>query len=80
MDKDYIGLQELSERISLSKRTIRSWIQDPTKRFPCIRVGQKLLFKKRDVEQFLDRFSVQVPEIGEVVENILSEMKGEKSR
>jgi excisionase family DNA binding protein len=69
----YIDLKELSRRLSLSVRTIRTLISDPVCPIPTYRVGGKYLFCWREVDMWIRQFRIQPVNVQDILNNIFSQ-------
>lgn len=76
----YVSLAELSARISLSPRTIRSLIKDPADPFPAIRVRNKLLFSVAEVDAYLEAHRVAVFDVANILDQIVDQKDEEHKR
>jgi excisionase family DNA binding protein len=72
----YLNIRELSQRLSLSPRTLRTRVKDPTDPLPAYRVGGKLLFRWAEVEAWLARHRVQPVDVNEMVNDLLNPRGG----
>lgn len=54
----YCDLKEVRARLSLSARTVRSFVNDPMNPLPAYQVGGKLLFQWTEVERWIRRHRV----------------------
>jgi excisionase family DNA binding protein len=61
-----IDTKELCKMLSLSRPTVEKlFIYDPN--FPSMRVGKKWLFHRKSVEEYIDRWSIEVKKKGGTV-------------
>ncbi|WP_042461759.1 helix-turn-helix domain-containing protein [Neobacillus dielmonensis] len=62
-----IDVNELCSMLSLSRPTVEKlFISNPN--FPSLRVGKKWLFPRKEVEEYIKRWSIDVRKKGGVVE------------
>jgi excisionase family DNA binding protein len=65
--KLFIDVKELCKMLSLSRPTVEKlFINNPD--FPSIRVGKKWLFHRKEVEEYINRWSINVRKKGGIVE------------
>lgn len=69
-----LDLRGLSKRLSLSPRTLRTWIADPERPLPAYRVGGKLLFRWPEVVRWLETFRLNPANAGQMVEDIVQSL------
>ena len=53
MDRQWLGLKELTQYADLSERTIRSWIYSAVDPLPAAKVCGKVLVRKSDFDAYL---------------------------
>ena len=75
-DVHYLGLAEVSQRLSLSPRTIRAWARDPSWALPAYHVGGKLLFKWSEVDRWLQQFRIEPVDVKAVADEMMAKVKG----
>jgi len=51
----YLDLKEAAEYLPLSERTIRQHLKE----IPCFRYGKKIIFKKSELDQWMEGFRVR---------------------
>ncbi len=51
----YMDLKEAAEYLPLSERTIRQHLNE----IPCFRYGKKIIFKKSELDQWMESFRVR---------------------
>ncbi len=68
----YIDLQELSERLSLSPRSIRTYVTRSDNPLPAYRIGGKLLFRWDEVEKWVERHRVHMPDVNVDVDELIN--------
>jgi excisionase family DNA binding protein len=74
MNDQYIDLKELATRLSLSVRTLRSWVRDATDPLPAYRVRGKLLFVWTDVVAWVERHRVQPVDVESMATKIMDDL------
>ena len=77
-DAHYLGVAEVSRRLSLSPRTIRTWARDPERALPAYRVNGKLLFRWSEVVRWLQQFRVEPVDLDELADRIAAKVKGSR--
>ena len=75
---EYISLAELSERISLGKRTLRELVRRADNPLPAFQVGNKLLFSWATVDAWLESQKVQTVDTDAMANEIVHKIKGAK--
>jgi len=55
-DVDKVGIVEAGRVLGLSPFTVRAWIRE--RRIPFFRCGRRIVFSRRDLEEFLTRCKV----------------------
>lgn len=78
MDAAYLNLQATAKRLSVSPRTLRTWIR--TKRLPVHRVGGKFLFRVLEIDRWMEQHRVKTVDVGSLVENVIENLKKGKQR
>ena len=58
-NREWLGLRELSIYANVSERTLRAWIRSPRDPLPAARVSGKLLVRRSDFDNYMDRHRVQ---------------------
>ena len=56
--KDYLSLRSLAEVSGLSVRTLRGYLTDPIGPLPHFRTAGKILVKRTDFDEWIERFKV----------------------
>jgi excisionase family DNA binding protein len=69
-DTRFVDLGQLSKLLCLSKRTLRSWVHDPTNPLPAFKIGGKLIFKWSDVERWIEGHRVRPFDVDSAAEEI----------
>ena len=59
---ELLNLQEGAKELKLSIHTLRAWIYQ--KRIPCVRLGRRVLLRREDLEEFVNRNLVNAKEEG----------------
>lgn len=67
----FVDVKVLSERLSLSPRTLRSYIADSLHPLPAYKLNGKLLFKWREVEKWIEAFRIKPVNIDQLVDSFL---------
>ena len=77
--REWLGLGELTAYAAVSERTLRKWIHWPSDPLPAVQVGGKILVRRRDFDNWLERHPVQPADSVDVdgmVEDILGGLSG----
>ena len=59
MTSEWLGLRHLAEYSDTSERTLRGWIHSPIDPLPAVRIGRKILVRRRDFDSWLERHKIQ---------------------
>ena len=59
MDRQWLGLKELTQYADLSERTIRPWIYSAVDPLPAAKVCGKVLVRKSDFDAYLQRHRIK---------------------
>ncbi len=57
---DLLNLQEGAKELKISLHTMRAWIFQ--KRLPCVRLGRRVLLRREDLENFVNKNVVEARE------------------
>ena len=72
MERDRLmTLKNVAAMLSLSTRTIRSYVHDPVDPLPAYRVGAKFLFEVSEVKAWIARRRVASRDVDRIVDQIL---------
>ena len=74
INREWLGLRDLTYYANVSERTIRSWIRSPVHPLPAVKVSGKVLVRKSDFDAFLQRHRVRPLEeidIDAIVQDVL---------
>ena len=71
LDPQLVDLKTLSRMVSTCPRTIRSWVHDATNPLPAYRVGGKLLFRRDEVERWIQQFRVEPQDVSALADEIV---------
>ena len=66
----YIGIGELAKRLSLSQRTIRTYLHQPDNPLPAYQIGNKLLFFWPEVQAWVRKYKVKTIDVDSMVDDI----------
>jgi len=72
---EWMDLRSLRQYACVSERTFREWIHRPSNPLPAVRVGAKVLVKRRDFDRWLGNHCVKNADISGIVEKIVAGMK-----
>lgn len=72
LDLEWLDLRSLTEYVAVSERTVRDWIHRPSNPLPAAQVGNKLLVKRSDLDQWLANHSIE-PEhnVSAIVDDVM---------
>jgi len=59
INREWLGLRDLTYYANVSERTIRSWIHSPIHPLPAVKVSGKVLVRKADFDAYLRRHSIR---------------------
>lgn len=59
LDKEWLGLRQLTEYADISERTLRAWIYSRRDPLPAAKVSGKVLVRKADFDRYLERHRVK---------------------
>jgi len=68
---EWFGLRELTGYAAVSERTLRSWINSTVDPLPAVRVGSKILVKRRSFDAWLEGHPVKQVDLGGIVDEIV---------
>jgi hypothetical protein len=74
INREWLGLRDLTYYAHVSERTIRSWIRSPVNPLPAVKVSGKVLVRRSDFDAFLQRFRIRQLEeinIDSIVQDVL---------
>jgi len=57
---ELLSLKEGAKELKLSIHTLRAWIYQ--KRLPCVRLGRRVLLRKQDLEELVNKSVVEAQE------------------
>lgn len=77
VDGYYIDLARLSSMLSLSSRTIRSYINQPDNPLPTYKIGRKFLFSWAEVEAWIQIYKVKIINTDVMVEDLINDISKE---
>lgn len=72
MYEQYLDLNELSKRMSLSPRTLRAWVKHPTDSIPAYRIGGKLLVRWRELEAWIETHRVTTADAEAIAAEVIA--------
>jgi excisionase family DNA binding protein len=78
IDRGWFSLRERTEYASVSDRTLREWLHRSTDALPAVRVDGKILVRKSQFDDWLERHRIQpsVPvDVESIVNSLLKETK-----
>ena len=68
----YVDIDELASRLSLSKRTIYTYINDADDPMPAYRIGRKILCFWPEIQDWIKRHKVITVDMDAMVDQIIS--------
>lgn len=74
INREWLGLRDLTYYAHVSERTIRSWIRSPVNPLPAVKVCGKVLVRRSDFDAFLQRYRIRPLEeinIDAIVQDVL---------
>jgi len=75
----FLSLRALAAYSSLSVRTLRAYLTDPTRPLPCYRVGAKILVRRSEFDCWLGHHRQVGPaELDRVVDSIIGPSKARR--
>lgn len=74
IEREWLGLRELTQYANVSERTLRGWIYSPVDPLPASKVLGKVLVRKSDFDAVLERHRIRTVEIDidAIVRDVLS--------
>lgn len=76
IDRECMDLRELTEYVAVSDRTLRAWLRRETDALPAVRVGGKILIRRSDFDQWLEKHRIQ-PGAAIDVDAIVNDLLGD---
>jgi len=71
---EWMDLKALRKYVSVSERTLRSWIHQPNNPLPAAQVGGKILVRRSVVDTWLERHAVKAAAVSCIVEEITASL------
>ena len=76
VSKDYLSLVSLAEVCDLSVRTLRGYLTDPVSPLPHLRTSGKILVKRTDFDEWIQRFKVsRSPTLDATVDDVMQGLR-----
>jgi excisionase family DNA binding protein len=78
---EWLDLRALTRYAAVSERTLRAWIHAPVDPLPAVQVGKKLLIRRREFDEWLERHRFRPPSVLDVsamVDEIVAGVSGRK--
>jgi len=75
IDREWMGLRELTQYANVSNRTLRLWIHAPADPLPAVKVSGKHLVRRSELDAWLGRHRVRAlpgAELDRIVREVLS--------
>jgi excisionase family DNA binding protein len=79
--QEWLDLRALTQYAAVSERTLRAWIHSPMGPLPAVQVGKKLLIRRREFDDWLERHRFKAPsslDIDAMVDEIVAGVSGRK--
>jgi excisionase family DNA binding protein len=73
---EWLDLRSLQQYACVSERTLREWIHRAVDPLPAARVGCKMLVRRSVFDRWLERHQVKHVDVGCIVDQLLSGVKG----
>ena len=67
---EWLDLKRLTGYAAVSERTLRSWIHSTVDPLPAVRVGSKILVKRRSFDAWLEGHRVKQVDLGGMLDEI----------
>jgi excisionase family DNA binding protein len=72
----WLDLRRLREYAAISERTLRAWIHSSVDPLPAVRVGTKILVRKSDFDQWLEKHRVKQIDLSAIVDEVVEAVAG----
>jgi len=59
IDLEWLGARQVTDYANISRRTLRTWIHSPVDPLPAVRVSGKLLVRRSELDDWLERHRVK---------------------
>jgi excisionase family DNA binding protein len=69
MEKEFLNIDELSQYLGVKKSNLYSKVE--RKEIPFYRFGRLIMFKKDEVDTFMQKYRVEIPDIDKEAKRIL---------
>jgi excisionase family DNA binding protein len=73
---EWLDLKALTGYACVSERTVREWIHRPTNPLPAVRVGAKMLIRRRTFDGWLEGHQLKPVDVGYIVDEIVAGVMG----
>jgi hypothetical protein len=73
---EWLELKALRGYACVSERTLREWIHRPVDPLPAVRVGTKLLIRRRVFDLWLEGYLIKQVDIGCMVDELIAGVNG----
>ncbi len=73
---EWLDLKALRGYACVSERTLREWIHRPVDPLPAVRVGTKLLIRRRVFDRWLEEHLIKQVDIGCMVDELIAGVSG----
>jgi hypothetical protein len=73
---EWLDLKALRGYACVSERTLRDWIHRPVDPLPAVRVGTKLLIRRRVFDRWLEGHLIKQVDIGSMVSELIAGVSG----
>ena len=75
-EREWLGLRHLAEYSDTSERTLRGWVHSPVDPLPAVRIGGKILIRRRDFDSWAQRHKITPCPSGEIDKIVGEVMEG----
>jgi len=73
---EWLDLKGLRQYACVSERTLREWIHRAVHPLPAVRVGGKILVRRREFDRWLETHQVKRLDLGCIVDELVAGVKG----
>ncbi len=73
---EWLDLKALQEYACVSERTLREWIHRSVDPLRAVRVGCKILVRRREFDRWLEAHEVKHVDLGYIVDAMIAGVKG----
>ncbi len=78
VEREWLDLSELTRYVSASDRTVREWIRRQENPLPAVKVGNKVLVRRSQVDTWLESHAIAKENtIAAIVDDVMSGIGGQ---